>query len=84
MTDDGGVDDPRDGRGAARTFHLRLGKAPVLDEILQPAHELADAQRDPVEVAGALQEGGAREDATEEDQPHQGATLLHIVDHAAD
>ena len=84
MAEDRGMDDARDRRRRARAFHLRLGETPVLNEILQPSHEFSDAQRDAVKVGGAFEEDRAGEDAAEEDQPHQGAALLHIVDHSWD
>ena len=83
VAEDGGVDDACDRRRRARTFHLRFGKAPVLDEVCEAAHELAHADRDPVEVGRAFEEDGAREDAAEENRPHHRTAFLHVVEHGA-
>lgn len=81
MPDDRCMDDPGNGRRRTGAFHLRLGETPGLDQIGEPAHEFAHANRDAVKVRDALQKYRSCEHAAQENEPHQGTALLHVVDH---
>jgi hypothetical protein len=70
------------GPGVPLAFHARLGKAAVLEQRGQAADEFTDPDLRSMEISDSFEKNRAGEDAAEEDEPHQGTALLHVVEHA--
>ena len=77
----GGVEDAGDGCGNGGAFDLGLGPAFFADEVGQSTEEVCDGDGDLIEEEDALEEDPAGEDAEREENPHERAAFLEVIDH---
>jgi hypothetical protein len=53
-----------------------------LHEIGKPLQEFPDVNRSAVKIKEPLCENGDRDDAADQNRPHEQTTLLDVIDHA--
>ena len=81
VANDGRMNDPCDWPGRARGLMECFGKIPPRDEIGEPLKKLADMNRRAMEIEQPLREDSDRNDAADQNGPHQQSTLLDVIDH---
>ena len=59
-----------------------LSKIAALDQIGQAFQELAHMNGGPMQIKKPFREDGDRDDAADQDGPHEQTTLLDVIDHA--
>jgi hypothetical protein len=75
------VDDSSCRYRSGLTFNSGFGEVPFSDQIRQTLQKLAQVNRCPVKVEKPFGKYSNGNHATEQNEPHQRATLLHVVDH---
>jgi len=76
------VEDSGNWAGGCRALLDRLGVVFIFYEIRQASQEVPRLDRCTVEVNDALQKDPEAGDAAGEDEPHEGAALLHKFHHS--
>ena len=82
MPDDGGVNNPRHRARRAGAFMQRFGEVAPLHEVGETLEEFADVNRRAMKIKESFRENGDRDDAADQDRPHEQTTLLDVIDHA--
>jgi hypothetical protein len=82
MPDDGGMNHPRDRPGRAGALMQCLGEIAPLYQIGKTLEEFADMNRRAMKVEESLRKNADRDDAADQNRPHEQTTLLDVIDHA--
>ncbi len=59
-----------------------LGKVAALQQIGKALEKFADVNRGAMKIEEAFREDPDRDDAADQDGPHEETTLLDVIDHA--
>ena len=84
MSQKHGVEDSGHRAGGCRALLDRLGVVFIFDQIRQAPQEVTRLDRCAVEVNDALKKDPEAGDTAGEDEPHEGAALLHKFHHSGD
>jgi hypothetical protein len=60
----------------------RFGKIAPLEQVGESLQKLAHVNRGAMKVKKPFREDGDRDDAADQDGPHEQTTLLDVIDHA--
>src|SRR5439155_13398686 len=81
MPDNCGVNHARHRPGCAGGFMQGFGKIAALDQVGQPLQELAHVNGGAMQIKKPFRDHGNRDDAANQDGPHQQPALLEVFDH---